>query len=213
MKDTKKIIVIVVAAVLVMVTVLAGGWALLSGGGKGAPAMEDVYDRLVATVEESLTLNAVLFGEGVPVYESDSVLAEQSHMYYGATTDWEYVMTDYARFGSTVEIKDAMERVYSKAYCASLEEMLFTGVAFGGEAVSAKYTDTNRFSQSQKAIIREIGMRFYDYSSMTILPQSNSTCLKVSVRCYSEKTPDTWEDRTLTFVYENENWYLDSPTY
>ena len=217
MKDKKKIITGAVGAVLAVVLIVGFVGSLLSRSDESPPELESVYDRLVYLVEESLTLNTVLFNDdGLPAYKRDSDLANLSRMYNGMSDGWEYVMGDYTRFKSTEEIGSAMAQVYSRDFRTSLEERLFTGISTGVGVISIKYTD-DPFIQwvSDKEPEKKInvGMRFYDYSSMTVLPESSETCLKVSVRSYSEKTPDTWEDRTLTFVYENGDWYLDGPTY
>ena len=210
MRASKKIISFLLAAFVLL------GSLCLSSCGSDAPALEDVYDRLVYVIEESMVVNTVIFGEGLPVYEPESDLAELKNLYYGFNKyGVEYVMP-YARYGNTEEIRAAMARVYSKAYRDSLEEMLFTGYAYSelqDAVIPAKYTeDMYGFYQSEDTATLVGGMRFYDYASMKLLDSSNAQYLKVSIRSYSDKTPNQWEDRELTFVYENDNWYLDVPS-
>ena len=57
------------------------------------------------------------------------------------------------------------------------------------------------------------GVRVYDYASMEIVEDnSSSKRLKVSIRSYSEDHPEEWRTVYLSFVYENGDWYLDSPS-
>ena len=210
MKVSKKIMSFLLAAVVLL------GSLCLSGCGSEPPALEDVYDRLVYVIEESMEINTVIFGEGLPVYEQGSDLCELNRTYYGFNKYGVEMVMPYSRYGSTGEIRAAMARVYSKAYRESLDEMLFTGYAYSelqDAVMPAKYTeDIYGFYQSEDAATLVGGMRFYDYASITLLDSSNAQYLKVSVRSYSDKTPNQWEDRELTFVYENNNWYLDVPS-
>jgi hypothetical protein len=54
--------------------------------------------------------------------------------------------------------------------------------------------------------------RIYDYSTMKIVEPSVADYVNVSVESYSLSDP-TVREVFLSFVYENGNWYLDSPTY
>ena len=56
------------------------------------------------------------------------------------------------------------------------------------------------------------GVRVYDYASMEIIDGSNATRIRVSIPSYSESKPDVWVNVTLSFVFENGDWYLDSPS-
>ena len=201
--------------ILLMACILLGCLPLSGCAGK-PPAMEEVYDRLVYVIEESMKVNTVIFGEGLPVYERDSELAELSHMYYGFNQNGVEIISPYSRYASIGEIRDAMARVYSKEYRESLEEMLFTGYAYTelqDAVLSARYTeDSYWFYQAEDYDALTHGMRVYDYASMTILPSSNATYLKISVQSYSESNPSHWSPRELTFIHENGNWYLDVPS-
>jgi hypothetical protein len=56
------------------------------------------------------------------------------------------------------------------------------------------------------------GVRVYDYASMQIVEYSHASRLRVSIRSYTEDRPEEWKTVYLSFVYENGDWYLDSPS-
>jgi hypothetical protein len=56
------------------------------------------------------------------------------------------------------------------------------------------------------------GVRVYDYASMEIMKGSTSTYMRVAIPSYTESHPNEWKTVYLAFVYENGDWYLDSPS-
>ena len=204
-----------ITPILLALCMLLGSMGL-SGCASKPPALEDVYDRLVYVIEESLEINTVIFGEGLPVYERDSEIAELTHMYYSLTqTDVEMVIPG-VRYSSIEQIQTAMARVYSQSYRESLDTMLFTGYADTDAptaVLAARYSeDAVGLYQTEGLESMVKGVRTYDYASMTILDSSNAKRLNVSIRSYTDENPGQWETRQLVFVYENGNWYLDSPS-
>ena len=97
-----------------------------------APAVEEIYDRVVELVEASYDLNTVFYGAGLPVYKTDSEYAEFTHMYYDFAHkgSYEYVMPR-AQFLSEEQIRTAAEKVYSKDY---LENVIYPA-SFVGYAI------------------------------------------------------------------------------
>ena len=55
--------------------------------------------------------------------------------------------------------------------------------------------------------------RIYIYSTMKIVRPSNKEYVNVEIQSYLESTPDKIETDRLSFLYEDGNWYLDTPTY
>jgi hypothetical protein len=47
---------------------------------------------------------------------------------------------------------------------------------------------------------------------MEIVSYSHSSRLRVSINSYTEDRPEEWKRVYLSFVYENGDWYLDSPS-
>ena len=181
-----------------------------------APNIEDVYDRLVEVIEASHEVNVLLFGAGVPAYAYGDAEDQLIHRYYGVTDNGLEFVTPYAKYKSIEQMQAAIREVYSTEYRQSLFETLFTG-----------YADPNistvmpaRFSENQNGLCQNRyvkplveGVRTYDYASMEILErQSHATYLRVAVPSYTEDKPNEWTTVYLSFVYENGDWYLDSPS-
>ncbi len=180
-----------------------------------APELEDVYDRVVEVVEASHEVNVLLFGAGLPVYPRGDAEDTLVHRYYGVTDNGQEFVKPYAKFATTVAMKTAIEQVYSVEYREALYENLFTGYADAelGVTVPARYAEDDKaLYQSVHIDPLVVGTRVYDYAGMTIDKGSNGKYIRVSIPSYSEQYPDEWTTVHLTFVYENGNWYLDSPS-
>ena len=188
-----------------------------SCGSKGEPpALEEVYDRIVEVVDASHDVNVLLFGAGLPVYPRGDAEDELIHRYYSVADDGRQFVTPYAKYRSISEMKTAISAVYSVNYRHSLYETLFTGYADSGVAATmpARFQEDERaLYQSQHVSSLVKGVRVYDYASMEIDEKaSNATRIRVAIPSYSESKPDVWTTVYLSFVFENGDWYLDSPS-
>ena len=180
-----------------------------------APPLEEVYDRIVEVVEASHEVNVLLFGAGLPVYPRGDAEDELIHRYYGVNDDGREYVTPYAKYQTISEMQAAIAAVYSIEYRESLFNTLFTGYADGNMSVAMParfYEDERSLYQSRYVESLVEGVRVYDYASMEITDRSNSTYLRVAIPSYSESKPDEWVTVYLSFVYENGDWYLDSPS-
>ena len=180
-----------------------------------APPLEEVYDRIVEVVEASHEVNVLLFGAGLPVYPRGDAEDELVHRYYGVNDDGREYVTPYAKYQTISEMQAAISAVYSVEYRESLFNTLFTGYADGNMSVAMParfYEDERSLYQSRYVESLVEGVRVYDYASMEITDRSNSTYLRVAIPSYSESKPDEWVTVYLSFVYENGDWYLDSPS-
>ena len=192
---------------------ILGGTSCSAGG--PPPEIEDVYDRIVEVVEASHQVNGLLFGKGLPVYPRGDAVDEMIHLYYGVNDDGREYVTPYAKYGTILQMEAAIAAVYSVEYRESLFETLFTGYADSNMSVAMPA----RFQEDEKALYQSRyvdslveGVRVYDYASMEIIDGSNATRIRVSIPSYSESKPDVWVNVTLSFVLENGDWYLDSPS-
>lgn len=180
------------------------------------PPLEEVYDRIVRVVEASHEINVLLFGAGVPVYPRGDAEDELIHRYYGVADDGREYVAPYAKYRSISEMKTAISAVYSVAYRHSLYETLFTGFADSGVAATmpARYQDDERYLyQSQHVSPLVEGVRVYDYASMEIDEKSShATRIRVGIPSYTESHPEVKTTVYLSFVFENGDWYLDSPS-
>jgi hypothetical protein len=197
---------------------LLGGIVLGLGScsaSESAPEIDEVYDRLVQVIEASHDVNVLLFGAGLPVYPRGDAEDELVHRYYGVDDNGQEYVTPYAKYGSIAEMQTAIAAVYSTEYRESLYESLFTGYAADEMSVvmPARFSEDERFlymSQYVSPLVE--GVRVYDYASMQIVEYSHASRLRVSIRSYTEDRPEEWKTVYLSFVYENGDWYLDSPS-
>ena len=198
---------------LILVTVIMS--SCCDASREPAPEMDEVYDRLVQVIEASHEVNVLLFGAGLPVYPRGDAEDLLVHRYYGVTDNGQQFVTPYAKYGSIAEMQTAIAAVYSTEYRESLYESLFTGYAADEMSVvmPARFSEDEKFlymSQYVSPLVE--GVRVYDYASMQIVEYSHASRLRVSIRSYTEDRPEEWKTVYLSFVYENGDWYLDSPS-
>jgi hypothetical protein len=197
---------------------LLGGIVLGLGScsaSESAPEIDEVYDRLVQVIEASHDVNVLLFGAGLPVYPRGDAEDELVHRYYGVDDNGQEYVTPYAKYASIAEMQAAIAAVYSTEYRESLYESLFTGYAANEMSVimPARFSEDERYLYMSKYVDPLVsGVRVYDYASMEIVSYSHSSRMRISIRSYTENKPDEWVNVYLTFVYENGDWYLDSPS-
>lgn len=209
----KRILSVIIA--LLLCTGMIAGLASCSSSMGVPPDIEEVYDRIVEVVEASHEVNVLLFGAGLPIYPRGNAEDELVHRYYGVTDNGQEFVTPYAKYGSIAEMKAAISAVYSMEYRESLFETLFTGYAADEMSVMmpARFNEDERYLYQNKYVDPLIsGMRVYDYAAMEIVGYSHATYMRVAIPSYTENKPDEWVTVTLSFVYENGDWYLDSPS-
>ena len=194
---------------------MVGG--LSSCASKGdPPPLEEVYDRIVRVVEASHEINVLLFGEGLPVYPRGDAEDELVHRYYSLADDGREFVAPYAKYRSISEMKTAISAVYSVDYRHSLYETLFIGFADSDVVATmpARYQEDERYLyQSQYVSPLVEGMRVYDYAAMELDEKaSHATRIRVGIPSYTESHPEEKITVYLSFVFENGDWYLDSPS-
>lgn len=187
-----------------------------------APKTEDVYDRVVELIEASYELNTVFFGAGLPVYATDSEYADINHIYFNFEHKGSYEMvTNYTKFTSEQAIRDAAERVYSKAY---LEDVIYNN-AFVGYAINdgtgrpaysaARYLDEGEWiykSTSDTDYLND-GMRVYDFSTMKVVAPSTAKVCYIAIDSYLPSDPsNVLRDRIRLVMQDDGQWYLDAFT-
>ena len=207
----------IISLLLAILTLGGVAVCLPSCASKGEPpALEEVYDRLVEVIEASHEVNVLLFGAGLPVYPRGDAEDELLKRYYGVTDDGRQFVTAYSRYRTVSEMKTAIAAVYSVEYRNSMYETLFTGFADSSVAATmpARFMeDEHALYQSEYVTPLVEGVRVYDYASMEIDEKSShATRIRISISSYSESHPDTKATVYLSFVLENGDWYLDSPS-
>ncbi|HHT53365.1 MAG TPA: hypothetical protein GX011_00290 [Clostridiales bacterium] len=169
------------------------------------PELSEIYDEVVSLIEASYEINEIFFGRGLPTDEGQSDLPGYS-----------LVRVD-AKFKSIDEIKAATALVYSEDYREGLYEVAFGGVASftpgAHSVVKARFIEHNgrlRQDSNTKALIS--AKRIYDYSSMKIVKPSNARNVNISIDSHLEGSGEIL-NITLSFVFEDGRWLLNSPTY
>lgn len=198
---------------LILVTVIMS--SCCDASREPAPEMDEVYDRLVQVIEASHEVNVLLFGAGLPVYPRGDAEDLLVHRYYGVTDNGQQFVTPYAKYASIAEMQTAIAAVYSTEYRESLYESLFTGYAADEMSVvmPARFSEDDKFLYMSRYVSPLVeGVRVYDYASMQIVEYSHASRLRVAIRSYTEDRPEEWKTVYLSFVYENGDWYLDSPS-
>ena len=208
-KKHAKIICIVLVSVLLLGGVSTFAYCSLNK----APKLDTVRDRFIYLIESSKQVNEIFFGVGLPVYERDGDLDEQNMIYIGqANRGYEKVM-ELCPYATVEQMKSEAQRVYSSDYCEELFQSCFDGVLHEGITVLDYTSISVELYQSsvKEALTRE--ERIYIYSSMKIVRPSNKEYVNIEIKSYLESTPDKIETDHLSFLYEDGNWYLDTPTY
>ncbi len=173
--------------------------------GKG-PELDEVRERIAETVEKSIELNDIFYGEGLPVYKE---------MITGK--DYYLVDTEKSNYDSIEELKAALADVYTADYCTSINEVMFVGIADSFVSLLPRFIEeemSGSLMQDKYAESILIGRREFDYSAMTMEKSSkNSFTVRIPATLNGEKD----EDAVLTFRKEMTDggavWKLDSPTY
>ncbi|MBQ2733173.1 MAG: hypothetical protein IJF74_03365 [Clostridia bacterium] len=173
--------------------------------GKG-PELDEVREQITATVEKSLELNEIFYGDGLPVFKE---------MITG--NDYYLVNTELSAYDSIDELKAALSEVYTTDYCTSMNEIMFVGIADNIVSLLPRFIEeemSGNLMQDKYAESILLGDREFDYSAMTMEKSSkNSFTVRIPATLDGKKD----EDAVLTFRREMTDsgavWKLDSPTY
>ncbi len=185
----------------------------LSGCASEPPAVEEVYDIVVDLVERSYAANDLLYGYGLPVIAIGSEWADLNYTYSeNDYADYEYV-SEYSPYVSLTAIKDELESVYSAEFLETYYTSLFDGFLAGEQLFRARYYEKNDWlyqSVDNEPLVT--WQRIYDYSSMRLTKPSRADYVSVEIDTHLEGE-DTVLPVTISIVYLDGAWYLDTPTY
>ena len=203
------------AVKIILILILSLSTLFLSSCSGNPPELDTVKDRLIELIDASAEINDIFFGEGLPVYERDGEFAKETGIYdnvEAALDIYEMVSAD-CEYLTIDSIKMAAEKVYSRDYLESVYEMAFSGYADTntGNVTSARYFETgdwlfkNTLFEPFDLLERE-----YLYDSLEIIKPSSADYINISIDCLvGEET----EAITLSFILQDGEWLLDSPTY
>ena len=177
------------------------------------PELEDIRERLIYLIEESKELNVIFFGKGLPVYIRDSEISNRKKVYYYNSFGNYDIVTEHSEYQTPEAIKMAAEKVYSKEYTSAIYESAFDGIMTGSASAYVRFYDSaDGFMQNTNATDFKLEERIYDYSTMKLIDPSNADYINVEIDSYTLSDNEV-KKIYLSFIYENENWYLDSPSY
>ena len=177
------------------------------------PSLEEVYDDVVALLENAYPINNAVFGEGLPVHAIGSEYAEQNGLYKDTDyANYQYVRED-ATYRTVGEIRDALLEIYSTDYVDSLSGVLFDGFVMGSRVEVAQLYEQNGYLM-QRTDYEPLfqGRRVYDYDSMRIVKPSTATRLTIEIDSRTEGEQAFTKDK-ITLVLEDGVWRLDAPTF
>ena len=203
----------IIAGILSLLFILSATLSMSSCSGK-APEIDGVSERFVYLIEESKELNVIFFGTGLPVYRRDSELSKRQMVYFNdKVSGYDKVMLENSEYLNIEDMKEAAEKIFSDEYLSELYESAFDGIMISDTNAYVRFYDnTEWLYQNMNAGEFSLSERIYDYSTMEIVNPSNSKYVTVSIESYTLSDP-TRKTVNLSFVYENGNWFLDSPTY
>lgn len=126
-----------------------------------------------------------------------------------------YTMVVSDEYVTVEDIKAAAEKVYSKSYLMSIYETMFVGYIEDGltDMIYARYYDGNEgLMMLKESEVWVTAKRIYDYDTMKIVRPSNAKEITVTMDSHLEGSDEVLNVR-LSFVKQDGEWYLDSPSY
>ncbi|MBE6702462.1 MAG: hypothetical protein E7585_03505 [Ruminococcaceae bacterium] len=196
----------------------------------GKPDEDDFY-RFAVRVEEERE------GEQKNTYLAENIKTEEVYYYYDLeefdlNSLWLYTEKDEPYYDYVKEncgylfvddIKIAAQKVYSAAMMNAINEGILTGITVSerpGGTLYPRYMDYENTESGEVFLVKfnqdegyNLTEWVYDFDTMRILPKSNRKTVKLSVERHPTGKPEERTTKTLTFVLENGNWYLDAPSY
>jgi hypothetical protein len=208
-KMKKRLISGILAVIFTLLSVLS----LASCSKRTAPELDNVKERLVYLIEESKELNVIFFGVGLPVYRRDTAIADRKIVYTNDSLGGYDRLSENSQYITIDAMKSEAEKIYSKEYIAALYEGAFEGVLTGNTGAYLRFYDDGKYLYQNSTLYDfTLNERIYDYSTMKIVEPSSADYINVRVESYSLANGIRIEI-TLSFTFENGDWYLDSPTY
>ena len=205
----KRLISGIFAVIFALLSVLS----LASCSKSTAPELDDVKERLVYLIEESKELNVIFFGIGLPVYRRDTAISDRKTVYTNESLGGYDRLSENSQYITIDAMKTEAEKIYSKEYIAALYEGAFDGVLTGNTGAYLRFYDDGKYLYQNSTLYDfTVNERIYDYSTMKIIEPSSADYINVKVESYSLASKERIEI-TLSFTFENGDWYLDSPTY
>ncbi len=180
------------------------------------PSVDQIYDRVVELIEGSYELNTVFYGEGLPVWKTDSAYAEFSHLYFDFPYKGDYeLVKPQANFQSVEEIKIAAAKIYSEKYLeTALFPAAFDGLATDTAVTGARYLEEkDALYQSTSNAFAIEGIPIYNYATMKVVAIGKKDACFVEIEYVLDIKPEQTQTASIRIVRQDDGlWYLDSFT-
>ena len=172
--------------------------------------------------------------KGIYLYPSDFEYSDYNKELQDSLLpmDYNYVRTDEVAV-TVKEITDMAAAVYSEDYLADVFETLMGGLDEGtvilDETFVPRYKEAADTESGKKYLVKAANklcppitteVREYDLDSMTIMKNSRKNFVNVEISSYGTyadldegKVKVGWSTVRISFVKQNGEWRLDSPTY
>lgn len=172
--------------------------------------------------------------KGIYLYPCDLTYSDSNNQLPEALlpTGYKFVRTDEV-CTSINQITALASTVYSTEYLADVFEATMgisgSDEVLSGEEIVAKYSEITDAESGKKYLVRAdhnvcephvTYTRVYDFESMVIAKNSRSSFVNVEIRSYgpyadieAKETRIGWSTVKLSFVKQDGEWRLDSPTY
>ena len=181
--------------------------------GRKPPEINDVSERFIYLIERSVEINDVLFGAGIPVYKRDALITDKRQIYFGVYQSNYELSMEQSRYFDVEGMKADVEEIFSSNYLKALYETAFDGVLFSDGAYLRFYQEGSKFYQTIGMDNFKYQRKIYDYSTMKIVKPSDDDFVTVEIEAYDIGMSHKRRVIEITFVKENGEWYLNSPTY
>lgn len=179
-----------------------------------APKLNEVKERFSYLLDNSYEINEMLWGDGLPtiVYGSDE---DKEHKIYDEKTfdGYEYIRDD-CKYKTIEQIKTDAEKIYSKSYLKNIYVQIFDGYTLDSEHYNlAKYIENTKgffcYSLDEDLVDKLV----FDHSTMKIVNPSRADYVNVEISAAPENNPSATFKMKVSFILEDGEWYLDSPSF
>ncbi len=185
---------------------------------------EDGYFRYALKTTEQKE-GDLLHRSGAYYYYALPEYADPVFFYTAKDDEGDGLYYDYCTpdcgYRSIEEIKEAAGEVYSAAYMSTIFENQFTGVMFSTAENGILYARYREYVENGYVYLQKCNQvkgydlpdRRYDFDTMRIADGSKSKYVTIEIESYIAGDEENRTTVKLSFAKENDNWYLDSPSY
>lgn len=167
---------------------------------------EEIIEAAKTLIEKSYEVNEIYFGKGLPSTGEISL---------GLVSEYELVDPECG-YSTVDQLKALAAEVYCEDYCEHLYTIAFKGISNNEdeESVSfARYIEDYAGKLTVSLDAKENGLilnRTYDLSTITVEKCVRNTA---TVKVQSLVDGQLDEILTISLVFENDHWRLNTPTY